>query len=367
VTPTKALGLSHVKGLLWVDTMYRATRLLTDADYLYSHTTYNTTRQTAGFWEYLDRACPDVDASTCTEDDVGRLYVGYQAEARERPTPEQALRPYIQAVEDSGWVHPVSRRVLDLWVGHYAWLGLHDPGITQVRPPGLRFEEAVDLLARHGLCLDMRRDGGPVFLDATAQGLPLRTIATPTGHPNSLACALRELIPLLPRYERVVLVHDRELTEDYILLDKICTTLGATVHRVALDRVPVDNVVRSSRHGVERRHTLAGLADELGDHAPAEALRLGMRLYFIAGLGKSGHQSFRMDRLRCTVDRAAKLLAGAGAGDTQADTDAAEDVAAFLRRHTGGRAHVDPYRLTSALLARHRRVPLHPLAHAVYS
>src|SRR5687767_4233712 len=67
VTPTKALGLSHLKGLLWVDVMYRATGLLTCVDYLYSHTTFSTTRQTAGFWEYLDRACGHVDASACTE------------------------------------------------------------------------------------------------------------------------------------------------------------------------------------------------------------------------------------------------------------------------------------------------------------
>ncbi|WP_253208981.1 hypothetical protein [Streptomyces niphimycinicus] len=357
VTPTKALGLSHVKGLLWVDVMYRATRLLADADYLYSHTAFNITRQTAGFWEYLDRGCPDIDPSRCAEDDVGRLYTAFQAQPS--PPPDEALQPYVRAVEEIGWTHPVSRRVLEIWHGHYDWLGLYDPGITRTTPPRMGLEEVVEYLAKRGLCLDARRDGGPVYLDATAQGLPLRPVTSAGGHPNYLGCALRDLVPMLERYDEIVLVHDRELTEDYILLQKIFGALGAETHRICLSRVPLDGIVRSSRHGVDHRHTVAGLADELGDYGTAEAVRLGMRLYFIAGLGKGSGQSFRMDLLREFIDRAGKLLARDDAPD-------APDMEAFLRRNTGGRAFVDAYRLTSALLGRHRRVPLRALTSSVY-
>ncbi len=357
VTPTKALGLSHVKGLLWVDVMYRATRLLADADYLYSHTAFNITRQTAGFWEYLDRACPDIDPARCTEDDVGRLYTAFQAQPS--PPPDEALQPYVRAVEEIGWTHPVSRRVLEIWRGHYDWLGLYDPGITRTTPPRMGLEEVVEYLAKRGLCLDARRDGGPVYLDATAQGLPLRPVTSAGGHPNYLGCALRDLVPMLERYDEIVLVHDRELTEDYILLQKIFGALGAETHRLCLSRVPLDGIVRSSRHGVDHRHTVAGLADELGDYGTPEAVRLGIRLYFIAGLGKGSGQSFRMDLLREFIDRAGKLLARDDAPD-------APDTEAFVRRNTGGRAFVDAYRLTSALLGRHRRVPLRVLTSSVY-
>ncbi|MFI0817977.1 hypothetical protein ACH4TX_17465 [Streptomyces sp. NPDC021098] len=357
VTPTKALGLSHLKGLLWVDAMFRSTRLLTDVDYLYSHTTFNITRQTAGFWEYLDRACPDIDPSRCGEDDIGRLYTAFQTQPS--PPPDEALQPYVRAVEDTGWTHPVSRRILDIWRGHYAWLGLHDPGITRRQPPRLGLEEVVEHLAKRDLCLDTRCDGGPVYLDATAQGLPLRALTSATGHPNYLGCALRDLVPMLDDYDEIVLVHDRELTEDYILLQKILGALGARTHRLSLNRVPLDGVVRSSRHGVDRRHTVAGLADELSARGTAEAVRLGLRLYFIAGLGKGSDQSFRMDLLHGFIDRAEKLLA-------RDDTPDTPDVAEFLRRSTGGRSFVDSYRLTSALLGKHRRVPLRDLASSVY-
>jgi hypothetical protein len=50
VTPTKPLTPSHLKGLLWTDVMYRATAAVADVTYRYSHTTYNQTEQTLGFW-----------------------------------------------------------------------------------------------------------------------------------------------------------------------------------------------------------------------------------------------------------------------------------------------------------------------------
>ncbi|MGW8746572.1 hypothetical protein [Streptomyces sp. NPDC055794] len=364
VTPTKALGLSHLKGLLWVDVMYRATRMLADrdVDYLYSNTTFNGTRQTAGFWEYLDRVHGDLDPSAATEDEVGLLYTEFQT--RGDPPGEAALLPYVRAVEQTGWTHPVSRRLLELWRGHFARLGMHDPGLTATRRPGLEFEETVERLAKHGLCLDTRDDGGPVYLDATAQGLPLRPATSATGRPNYLGCALRDLLPAAEEYDEIVLLHDRELTEDYVLLQKLLGALGgARAHRVCLDRVPLDGVVRSSRHGVAHGHTVAGLTGALRDQASPEAVRLGMRLYFVAGLGKGENgQSYREDLLRQTVQRAAGLLA-------REDPPSAPDVPSapeFVRRQTGGRAHVDPYRLTSALLRRHRPVPLRAVATAVY-
>src|SRR5438309_506109 len=61
VTPTKPLTLSHIKGLLWVDALYKATTLVANVDYRYSLTTYNVTAQTLGFWAYLDRECEPTD------------------------------------------------------------------------------------------------------------------------------------------------------------------------------------------------------------------------------------------------------------------------------------------------------------------
>ncbi len=46
VTPTKPLNPSHLKGLLWVDALYKATTLVAEVDYRYSLTTYNVTAQT---------------------------------------------------------------------------------------------------------------------------------------------------------------------------------------------------------------------------------------------------------------------------------------------------------------------------------
>lgn len=347
ITPTKPLTLSHLKGLLWTDVMYRATGRLADVTYRYSHTTYHVTEQTLGFWEHLDRTLGDTDYSGWSEERVGESYVRYRAEEH-RPTAAQ-LKPYADAVERHGWTHPASSRVLELWTTLYDRLGLHDPGLREHQPPRLDLSAMIDRLDHLGMCVDLREHGGPVYLDATRHGLPLRQIVLPDGRPNYLACALRELIPLAAEHDEVVLLHDRELEQDYLLLRQVLSALGPTVCRVSLGRVPVAGRVLSARHGGWQGNTVGALLDRLADVAGGEdpaVLRLGLRLYFIAVLGQGQEQSFREDLVIGCLGKARRLLDSAPA---RADGSVAG--------HRGDHVHVDPYRLTSALLARHRPRP----------
>lgn len=356
VTPTKALTPSHLKGLFWVDVMYRATSLTAETTYRYSNTAYNTTMQTLGYWEFLDRTLGDIDYSAYREEELGELYVRYQAE--EQRVPFAALRPYLRAVEDTGWIHQASARLLSLWAAYYRRLGLYDPGLTEVQPSPMGLEEMIDHLAARDLALDNRPTAGPVYVDATRSGLPLRQIITRDGQPNYLTSALRELVPLVEDYDEIVLVHDRELTADYVLLQRVLGALGGNAVRVTVDRVPIDGVVRSSRHGGWQGHTLPALLAACGDTEP-EVLRLGMRLYFIAMLGKGQGQSLRMDLLRQSLNKARRLLA--------ADSPRlAAGFAAYLGRFRRDTVHVDPYRLTSALLTKHNKPPVKEMIEQVY-
>lgn len=356
VTPTKALTPSHLKGLLWVDVMYRATSLVAETTCRYSNTAYNTTAQTLGYWEFLDRTLGDIDYSGYREEELGELYVRYQAESDRAPF--AALRPYLRAVEDTGWVHQASARLLGLWADYYRRLGLSDPGLTEVQPPPMGLEEMVGHLAARELCLDYRSTGGPVYVDATRFGLPLRQIVAREGQPNYLTCALRELVPLVGGYDEIVLVHDRELTPDYALLERVLGALGGNVARVTVDRVPINGVVQSSRYGGWQDHTVPALLAACEDTEP-DVLRLGMRLYFIAVLGKGLGQSFRMDLLRQSMNKARRLLA---ADSPRLGAELAGHVGRF-RRDT---LHVDSYRLTSALLKRHDKPPVRDLIEQVY-
>lgn len=356
VTPTKPLTPSHLKGLLWTDVMFRATAALAEVTYRYSPTTYHVTEQTVGFWEYLDRAHGETDYTRLSEEDIGDLYVRYRSGDERQDA--AALRPYRDAVEHGGWVHPAAERVLRLWAGHYARLGMHDPGIQAHQPPGLGLEEMVERLAAVRLVLDQRHHGGPVHLDATRYGMPLRRIVTSDGRPNYLACALRELLPLVPSYDEVVLLHDRELDADYQLLHRVLTTLGATVRRVPIGRVPIDGRITSARHGGWRDHTAGSLLRAAVDDDTG-ALRLGMRLYFVATLGPGQRQSFRHDLLRHCLTVAARLL------ERSAEAVAGDPLDA-LDRHRRGHAYVDPYRLTCSLLGRRRPAPDPGLLSAVF-
>lgn len=356
VTPSKPLTPSHLKGLLWTDVMYRATRQLADVTFRYSHTTYHPTEQTLGFWEFLDRTRDDTDYADLTEDGIGELYVGFRAAPR---ASAQALRPYADAVEH-GWVHPAGARVLQLWSEHYAALGLHDPGLLRNQPPGLTLDAALNRLADLGMCLDQREVGGPVYLDLTRFGLPLRQLVTADGRANYLACALRELLPMAPDFDEVVLLYDSELDADYQQLERVLTALGPSVRRVSLGRVPIDGQIRSARQGGWRDvHAGALLRAVRGEYDPA-AVRLGMRLYFIAMLGPGRQQSFRADLLHQSVKRAEQLLASAR-------NDAPRPLDEHLAQYRKDHLYVDPYRLTSGLLGKRRAAPASDLLTTVFS
>lgn len=370
VTPSKPLTPSHLKGLLWADVMFRATAHLAEVTYRYSPTTYHQTEQTLGFWEYLDRTQGDIDYAALSEEEIGELYVRFRAEGH-RPAFE-ALRPYAEAVERNGWVHPASARVLRLWAEHYAALGLHDPGLLAHQPPALTLDEMVERLTDMGMGLDQRDCGGPVYLDATRFGLPLRQIVAADGQPNYLACALRELLPLAAEHNEVVFLYDRELDPDHRLLERVLTERGSVVHRVPIGRVPIDGRITSARHGGWRDHTAGALLRSASEGYEPAVCRLGMRLYFIATLGPGQQESFRADLLRKSLTRAERLLrraeseaeSGPAAGPEAGPE--ADDLLTALGRHRRDHTHVDPYRLTSALLARRRRAPGRELLSAVY-
>ncbi|MEU9478092.1 hypothetical protein [Streptomyces sp. NPDC048191] len=354
VSPTKPLTPTHVKYLLSLDVIRRATPAFADIDVAYHHASYAGSRQVAGFWEYLDRRHPGLDAGALGEEDIGRLYVAHH---REGGAPFASIRPTVRRAEE-GWVHPVSARLLDLWEQHYRRLGLADPHLGRGRPELAPTDEVIDLLVRHDVCLDGRPLGAPVYLDATREGLPLRAVLSEEGQANYLLYLLRELIPVLGRYDLVVLAHDVELRSDYRTVARVLETLGApAVLRFEVPRVPLDGVTRSARAGGWEGYTLGAYQGALiEEHGPA-AFRLGLRLYLVAGLGRTAAQSFSLRQLGRWVRRAGRLLrdhAGDGAEATR-----------YLTRLTGRRGYADPYRVTTALLNHDSEVPVAGLLRTV--
>jgi hypothetical protein len=359
ITPTKPLTLSHVKGLLWLDVIRKATSELVETTYVWNSRTPNLSAQTLAFWEYLDRTRGEADWAHASEDELGELYVRCHAQAE--PPRFDALRPYLERVEAEGWVHPASRRLIELWQEQLELLGVEDPGLGVDRAPGLSAEEALALLAERGLLVDHRHFGGPAYVDGARWGLPLRQVVGEDGHANYVLTVLRELMPLVGARDRWLLAFDEELAEDYVLIDRVLGELGARVSRLALGRVPIGGVIRSSRRGGWEGHTLADLARLCLEHFDLPAYRLGMRIYFIAILKRSSPQSFRADLLRRSLLRAERIIDApeAAAGD--------DDYVGFLRERLADGGYVDPHRLTNALLDRHRPAPTRRLVRSVLS
>jgi hypothetical protein len=344
VSPTKPLTPTHLKYLLSLDLLYRATSTFADVDVVYRHATYAASRQVAGFWAYLDRCHPRPAYDLLTEEDIGELYTAYHRAER---MSYAAMEPTVRRAE-SGWTHPVSARLLDLWEDHYRLLGLFDPKLGRTGAPPAGVTEILDLLVRRDLCINSRVHGAPVYLDATAAGLPLRMIVSADGQANYLMYLLRELIPLLDGHDLIVLAHDTELRTDYQTVAHVLTALGARVARYEVPRVPIDGVVQSTRFGGWRDHMVQPIASPLVDEFGLAACRLGLRLYLVAGLGRTARQSFSTVHLRRWTRRADRLLAEHG---TPGPT-VGPQLSGYLAAQAKGRGYADPYQVATTLMSR---------------
>ncbi|MET7550932.1 hypothetical protein ABZS94_35270 [Streptomyces sp. NPDC005500] len=343
LSPTKPLTPSHIKGLLWADVLGRSTNVLCDVDYLYSHSTANLSGQTLGFWSFLDDQYADTDFTKLDEEQIGALYVEFHQQGQFQASPR--IFAYRDSVERESWVHPASTRILQLWRERMADFGIRDPGLAGPSRPLADLDVTVEALAARGLCIDHRSWRGPVYVDATSFGLPLRQIVGSSGHANYLACALRELVPLIGDYDEFVLACDREALPDYELLRRVLVSLGASVSLITVGRVRVGTTVQASRHGGWAGVTAAPLSRQFLENVEPQVFKLGLRLYFIATLGPGDLEPFRMDILSRCMTRAERVL-------SQAREPTSTGLPEFLGRHARSLPYVHPYRLTSALMDR---------------
>ncbi|MFE3946176.1 hypothetical protein ACFXPV_30610 [Streptomyces sp. NPDC059118] len=360
ITPTKPLTPTHVKGLLWTDILVKASAAVTGVRLVWNNRMATLTTQSTAFWHYLDLTEPDTDWSGESETGIGERYLRYHAERRE-PDP-RALDSYLARADQDGWIHPASRRMLELWRAELDLLGVGDLGLAEDRPLAGATQPVIGALAERGLIIDHRRFGGPLYLDGPRWGMPLRQLISSEGHPNYLVPILRELVPLIRPGRMFLLIHDDELTADYLLLTRVLTEFGAAVTRLGLSRVPLNGTVRSSRYGGWKGTTLSDLSATSGS-ADRAAYRLGMRLYFAGVLHRRSAQSFRMDLLRRCVGRAARLLERAP--DDPADL-AGQQVMTALSRLQARSGYVDPYRLTASVMGKRATLPT-PALRAVYT
>ncbi|MBV9823907.1 MAG: hypothetical protein JO144_16885 [Actinobacteria bacterium] len=349
VSPTKPLTPSHLKLLLSLDILHRATATFAEVTHVYHPLAHAGSRQVAGFWEYLDRRHPALALEGCTETEIGELYGQFQQSER---VDYATLEPYVRRAA-TGWAHPASLRLQQIWEAHFRLLGMRDPALGRTGPVPMPADELIELLVHHHLCIDGRPYGAPVYLDPTPAGLPLRMVVGEDGHANYLLSTLAELVPHLASVDDVVLAHDVEIRADYRTIAHVLTRLGARVERLEFPRVPLDGIARSTRYGGWQGYTVDALAGPLVAEFGESAFALGMRLYLIAGLGRTAPDSFSVRHLRRWTQRADRLLAvrPADPGD--------------LSVLAGRLPYVDPYRLVTTLLSREPVLPASRLLGAV--
>jgi hypothetical protein len=353
VSPTKPLTPTHLNYLLSIDMLGRATAAIADVTCVYDHLAFADGHQTVAFWEYLDRVWAGTDFRRADERWIGELYKRHHAEPA--PAPARRLRPYIERVQEQRWMHPSAVRVLEIWQSHYQTLNLAGPHTAGPMAPRLPDSVLIDELVGADLCIDGRPLGAPVYLDLTAQGIALRALVSADGQANYLVCVLGQLLPMVGEYDLTVLMYDRAMRDDYVMIERVLRVFGARTARVEVSRVPIGGVAVSSRHGGWEDYLLPEVRTAAGG-ADAE-FQLGARLYLSAVFGRGSQHSFTVAELSRWVARARRLLDAPAAGGDPVD---------FLRGLARGAGYVDPYRLTSRLLGKDQKIPVRTLIENVY-
>lgn len=276
---------------------------------------------TLAYWEFLDRWAADDSFDDAPAAELDRLYRLYRGQSG-RPADER-LRDYADAVA-GGWLHPAGRRALELFDGCSRMLNV--PGAPQVR-------SGLDGL---GALL------GPAAGDLSAAG---GGAVSPR-----MTTTLLDLAPALCRAKPVVVVHDVRQAGDFVVLRQVAARHGAVLRLLplrGLDEDPragsladLDRVVEESR-------------DRYGDPVSW----LGLRLYFVAVLGRTERRYFQPDLLSRWMRRADRL--SSQAEDTG---DGPRPSPADLARH----GYVSPYDLTADLLSG-RPMPRKTVLDSVYT
>jgi len=307
ITPTKPLTPSHLKALLWLDALWKATATLHDVNCELNRRTCDITLQTCGFWAFLDQQYPNIDYQKENETSIGHRYVEYHKQSSHLDL-ERVLR-YRNMTDQEGWLHPAGMRILQDWQKHLNILQLDNISRYTNSVLPLTAEAVINILKERDCLLDLRKLEAGAYLDFTEQGIPLRRIVDNTAVDNYIICVLRELLHKAAQYDLTLLMYDNALDTDYMLIEKVLNICGAKTKRLSLGRVPLDGITQSSRAGGWENYSLENLYKTYRAEYGEDAVRLGLRIYFIADLCRNSNKSFSFSGLEKAYAKAAKLLA----------------------------------------------------------
>jgi hypothetical protein len=336
ITPTKPLTPSHVKGLLWLDTLYRTTSRIQQVTQLNNRRPFDITIQTVGFWAYLDSNFPNKDYTAVTEQWIGEQYIQFHLEYNQIEW--EKIAEYRQHVEEDGWIHPSSKRILNIWQEYYKLLNINTDWLWENTPLVYSVDDVIEKLNNAGCLLDLRKMGGPIYIDFTQDGIPLRQIMDNNGIENYLLCILRELLHHTSNYNKIILLCDEDIMFDYLILAKVLNQFGVEVLRFSIGRVSLDGKILSSRYGGWQNYTFDNFIDQYLYRYSKEVFQVGARLYFIAYLGKISKQPFSFSHIDNCMKKAARLLEEAPPPQPSDEYDN------FLRKIATPNGYIYPYR-----------------------
>ena len=351
-TATKPLTPSHVKGFIWFDLLVKATSRVAAVTTLANRVTCDVTAQNLGFWHYLDTEFGG-DAGFYADKSelwVAEQYVRYHADGF--TAPPATLESLRLRVEEEFWIHPASRRILELWSEQCGVLGLDERVLHTWAPLPLGVEDALEALERLDVLLDARSMGGGAYLDLTREGVPLRQIVDEHGVPNYVVHVLRELLAVGPEHDKVLLAFDSEVRHDFDLVATVIRRAGVDALTLPLDRVRLPGVSGTTRTGGWEPYTLARIIDRFVPVYGVPAFRLGIRMYYVLHVGRRGSCEFDLDMLDKFMRKAAGAVRRLNGDDPgpAAREDLLPELWPEIAPDDG--VFADPNRLVQALLKR---------------
>jgi len=344
ITPTKPLTPSHIKALLWLDTLWKATAELHDVECEQNRRTCDITVQTCGFWAFLDQQYAMTNYAAENETTIGHRYVEYHQQSASLDITQ--VHRYRKMIEEEGWIHPAGQRILQDWEKYLNVLQLNNISLYRSEKLALSADDVFGILDDHDCLLDLRKLDAGAYIDFTEQGMPLRRIVDSVNMDNYIVCILRELIHKASHYDLVLLMSDNDLDSDYALIEKVLNATGAKTKRLSIGRVPLDGITQSSRAGGWEKYSFENIYKTYIPVYGDAAFRLGMRLYFIADLCRNSKKSFSFQDLEKSFTKALNLLS------MKIAPAPSNEYKTMLRKSAKKTGYVNPYNIVSKLCAK---------------
>jgi hypothetical protein len=310
IAPVKPLNPNHVRHLIYTDLMYKLNSFVFgNTTYLYNFKDMELTTKVITLHYFLKTKYGSKIKNFKDKDD---LWVGlnYMEMTKDdfKVSDKQIVSMRKKIYKNTGTIN-FSQNVIRTWISQHTELGLMDPGFNKTNNKDMSPAATLKKLSKKGVVLNTSKLGGPIYFDLTDKGQFLKTLSGSNILTyNYIFKIIMTIFGNCKKEDLIVFVFDDEQYGDFILIKHILNEFGYKVFFSVTSRIGLEGKINSSRFGGWEKYTLSIILERYKKDYSPEAVRLGLKLYFMLCFAGKSSANFSYLMLDKYVRRAEGFL-----------------------------------------------------------